>query len=96
MGDENDDTPPFPNAADAFRLYASDANYNSVTSGHDYYDFRYADTAFFVMDTRRYRSDITKTEPTSRSMLGDTQLHALYDWLSKVCTLSVIIIVTSV
>lgn len=84
MGAGNDSNPPFVNAADAFRLYNADANHDGPEPGANYFDFRYADTAFFVMDTRRYRSDITKTEPASRTMLGEKQLDALYNWLGKV------------
>lgn len=61
MGAGNDSNPPFASAADAFRLYNADANYEGPEAGQHYYEFRYADAAFFVMDTRRYRSDITKT-----------------------------------
>ncbi|KAJ3554580.1 hypothetical protein NM688_g3029 [Phlebia brevispora] len=83
VGEGNDSTPPFANAADAFRLYNADANYDPAEPDQHYYDFRYADVAFFVMDTRRYRSDITKTDETSGTMLGDKQLSALYEWLGK-------------
>lgn len=84
VGEGNDSTPPFANAADAFRLYNADANFDPLDSDTHYYDFRYADVAFFVMDTRRYRSDIDKADVTSRSMLGEKQLDALYEWLGKV------------
>jgi alkaline phosphatase D len=36
------------------------------------------------MDTRRYRSDVFNEDLSSRTMLGDQQLAALYDWLGKV------------
>lgn len=36
------------------------------------------------MDTRRHRSELD-TEIPARTMLGDKQLSALYDWLGKVC-----------
>lgn len=36
------------------------------------------------MDTRRYRSDVFDEDLSSRTMLGDQQLAALYDWLGKV------------
>lgn len=84
MGEGNDTIPPFANAANAFRLYNADANYDPREPDQHYYDFRYADVAFFVMDTRRYRDDITKVDVASRSMLGDKQLSALYEWLGKV------------
>jgi len=83
-GKSNDSTPPFPNASDAFRLYNALANYDSADDGQHYFDFRYGDVAFFVMDTRRYRSDVFTEDVSSRTMLGEKQLGALYDWLGKV------------
>ena len=65
-------------------MYNADANYDSPAEGQYYYDFRYGDAAFFVLDTRRYRSDITSEDPTTHTMLGDQQLGALYNWLGKV------------
>jgi len=37
-----------------------------------------------VMDTRRHRSNPLTGEAATRTMLGDTQLSALYEWLGKV------------
>lgn len=59
----NDSTPPFPNASRAYDLYNGQANPDSKTNGVYYYDFRYGDTAFFVMDTRRYRSPPRPRKP---------------------------------
>ena len=84
QGLANDSTPPFPNASAAFKLYNGDANYQPVKKDRNYYDFRYGDVAFFVMDTRRYRSDPTHDDLTTRTMLGNEQLTALHDWLGKV------------
>lgn len=84
MGEENDLKPPYPNAADAFRLYNANANYGSIDDGQFYYDFRRGDTAFFVMDTRRYRSGLQDPDFSTRSMLGEGQLTALLSWLSQV------------
>ncbi|KAI8998976.1 PhoD-like phosphatase-domain-containing protein [Trametes punicea] len=80
----NTSLPPYPNATNAFELYNAEANYDPIDEGQYYYEFRYGDAAFFVMDTRRYRSDIFSDEPTSHTMLGDKQLTALYNWLGKV------------
>lgn len=81
---QSNDTPPFVNADDAFRIYNAEANYDSRVSGQHYFDFRYGDVAFFVMDTRRHRSDPLTGEAVTRTMLGETQLSALYEWLGKV------------
>jgi hypothetical protein len=82
---QSNDTPPFANAEDAFRIYNADGNYEPRVPGQHYYDFRYGDVAYFVMDTRRHRSNPHTDEPATRTMLGDTQLSALYEWLGKVC-----------
>ncbi|KAJ7093065.1 PhoD-like phosphatase-domain-containing protein [Mycena epipterygia] len=75
----NDSTPPFPSASDAFKIYNADANYDSLDD-HHYYSFRYSDAAFFVLDTRRYRTPATPDAPAT--MLGETQLAALHSWLA--------------
>jgi alkaline phosphatase D len=70
---------------DPFRLYNSQANYDSPDADQHYYDFTYgSDAAFFVMDTRRHRSKVEQSDPISRTMLGDNQLATFYSWLSKV------------
>ncbi|KXN87721.1 hypothetical protein AN958_08197 [Leucoagaricus sp. SymC.cos] len=84
IGEKNDSKPPYPNAADAFRLYSANANYDSKHAGDFYYEFRRGDAAFFVMDTRRYRSGVEDHDTSNRSMLGDQQLATLLTWLSEV------------
>jgi alkaline phosphatase D len=84
---QSNDTPPFANADDAFRIYNANGNYDSRVPGQHYYDFRYGDVAFFVMDTRRHRSNPLTDEAATRTMLGETQLSALYEWLGKVCSI---------
>ncbi|KAF4615182.1 hypothetical protein D9613_002827 [Agrocybe pediades] len=80
------DVPPFVNASSAYDLYAGNANYDSVRPGHNYYQFQHGDAAaFFVLDTRRYRSALTdQSDETYRTMLGGDQLTALYNWLHEV------------
>lgn len=53
------------NASRAYDIYNGQANPDSKTNGTYYYDFRYGDTAFFVLDTRRYRSPPPATKPYS-------------------------------
>ncbi|RPD59100.1 Metallo-dependent phosphatase [Lentinus tigrinus ALCF2SS1-7] len=97
VGQGNDSKGPFPSASNAFELYNANANFDSPAEGQYYYDFKYGDAAFFVMDTRRYRSDISVGDPTTHTMLGDQQLAALYNWLGKVNQTAVFkFIVTSV
>ncbi|KAK0210499.1 PhoD-like phosphatase-domain-containing protein [Desarmillaria ectypa] len=81
-GDGDDLKAPFPNASDAFEIYNANSNYDSIHKHHYYFDFRYGDSAFFVMDTRRYRSS-TIDDLSARGMLGEAQLAAFYNWLSR-------------
>ncbi|KAJ8078418.1 hypothetical protein PM082_012700 [Marasmius tenuissimus] len=82
-GNSNDSKTPFPEASSAFETYNANANYDSPSDDVYYYDFRYGDMAFFVMDTRRYRSEKSE-DPLTRTMLGETQLNVLQDWLARV------------
>ncbi|KAG6818577.1 hypothetical protein H0H93_003849, partial [Arthromyces matolae] len=82
-GSGNDSTPPYLNASDAFKLYNSNANFDPVSPGEHYYEFRYGDAAFFMMDTRRYRTELNAPR---RTMLGAAQLASLHKWLSQVNT----------
>ncbi|KAL0578425.1 hypothetical protein V5O48_003575 [Marasmius crinis-equi] len=82
-GGNNDSKIPFPSASSAFATYNANSNYDSSTDDVYYYDFRYGDIAFFVMDARRYRSEKSE-DPETRTMLGETQLQALQDWLVRV------------
>jgi alkaline phosphatase D len=78
------DSHPYANASGAWTLYNGAANPDALATGEHYFDFRYGDVAFFVMDSRRYRSDVFTTEVEERTMLGESQLAALYEWLGKV------------
>ncbi|KAF8758332.1 PhoD-like phosphatase [Rhizoctonia solani] len=51
------------NASQAYEIYNGQANPDAKTKGVYYYDFRHGDTAFFVMDTRRYRSPPPTQKP---------------------------------
>ncbi|KAF5005134.1 hypothetical protein FDECE_8391 [Fusarium decemcellulare] len=50
-------------------------------TGKTYYIFRHGGVAFFVLDTRRYRSENTMTDGPGKTMLGALQLAALTQWL---------------
>jgi len=95
---QSGDGAPFLNAVNPFKLYNSETNYDSLDEGQHYYNFTYgSDAAFFVMDTRRHRSKPEEVEPVSRTMLGDKQLAAFYNWLTKVnSTTTFKFVVTSV
>lgn len=46
---------------------------------------RIGDSAFFVWDTRRYRSDNAAEDDESKTMLGLKQREDFYDWVARVC-----------
>ncbi|KAF5542392.1 alkaline phosphatase D [Fusarium napiforme] len=48
-----------------------------------YYTFRYQGVAFFVLDTRRYRSGNTMADGPEKTMLGAAQFAALKEWLTS-------------
>jgi alkaline phosphatase D len=86
---ENDETKaPFANASSAFNTYYGNANPDPHYSDVNFYDFRYGDNAFFVLDTRRYRSRPNANADSTEipTMLGEKQLHAFHSWLGKVNT----------
>ncbi|KAF8526853.1 PhoD-like phosphatase-domain-containing protein [Hysterangium stoloniferum] len=90
--------PPIVNASSAYTSYNGQANYDAIVEDGHYYDFRYGDVAFFVLDTRMHRSgsDISG-EDGKKTMLGDKQLTALYEWLDRVnSTTTFKFIITSV
>lgn len=82
-GDGDDLQGPFLNATSAFKTYAADLNYDPIHKGTYYYDFRYGDSAFFVMDARRYRTSSTE-DMDARVFLGDEQSVAFHEWLHRV------------
>jgi alkaline phosphatase D len=85
-GEGDESKPPFANASTAFSTYYGNANPDPHQSDVSFYDFRYGDNAFFVLDTRRYRSvpNVDSESPIPPTMLGEKQLFALHSWLGKV------------
>lgn len=75
--------PGMAGGLEAWAEYVGAANPAPHTAGEHYYSFRYGDSAFFVMDTRKFR-----TAPSylgdERTMLGDVQRDALLHWLADV------------
>ncbi|KAF5330634.1 hypothetical protein D9619_005710 [Psilocybe cf. subviscida] len=55
------------------------------TQRRNYYEFSHGNVAFFVLDTRRYRSGVAPDIPEeARTMLGEEQLRAVENWLVRV------------
>ncbi|WFD26815.1 alkaline phosphatase [Malassezia nana] len=67
----------------AWSEYVGAANPKPQTAGEHYYSFRYGDSAFFVMDTRKFRTH-PNYDSEERTMLGEVQREALLHWLSDV------------
>ncbi|KAF5376561.1 hypothetical protein D9757_008275 [Collybiopsis confluens] len=89
-GGANDSTQPYPAASNAFQIYGANGNPTPSMSTRGlnhtphYYDFCHGDAAFFVMDTRRYRTPTSSDPYEQKTMLGEDQMATLLDWLGKV------------
>jgi alkaline phosphatase D len=79
--------PPFPNAFQAYQEYIGTANpLSSLKANSSFYDFAYGDAAFFVMDTRSFRTPEFQlpVQHPDKTMLGHSQLSALKQWILDV------------
>jgi alkaline phosphatase D len=83
-GEEQQETGRYENAMSPFKYYHASANYDSMHKGQYYYDFRYGDVAFFVLDTRRHRTPYPAIQEGEATMLGQRQLRAFNSWLGRV------------
>lgn len=72
--------PPYPSAAAAFTHYLATANPQPFRRGVFYFNFTVGTSAFFVFDTRTYRSE-SNTPELQKTMLGETQLNDFFLWL---------------
>lgn len=75
--------PVFAVADNAYRAYNGAGNPPGPANAN-YYHFRHGDAAFFVLDTRAYRSANSAPDDEHKTMLGARQKVALFDWLSNV------------
>ncbi|UZJ54319.1 hypothetical protein CBS101457_003639 [Exobasidium rhododendri] len=80
------DLESFPSAQQAWKEYVGGGNPEALESQENYYTFRYGDTAFFVMDTRKHRTPHQLPDDEAKTMLGYKQRDALYRWLGAVNT----------
>lgn len=84
-GEEARATGRYQNAISPFENYHAAANYDPIHKNHYYYDFKYGDVAFFVMDTRKHRTPYANVSAGDEAtMLGDRQLRAFHSWLGRV------------
>ncbi|KAK0553939.1 hypothetical protein OC844_006236, partial [Tilletia horrida] len=70
----------------AWDEYVGSANPDPLDPGEKYYTFRYGDSAFFVLDTRKLRSPASDADSESKTMIGEYQKDALMRWLGAVNT----------
>lgn len=77
---------PYLEGSIAFDSYFGNGNHEPRESGVHYFDFRHGDTAFFVLDTRLYRTGTVDDPEVLPSMLGEKQLQALHAWIGQVNT----------
>jgi len=77
-------THPYPAAVDPWNLYHASVNPPRAVEGEDvtYFAFTHGPAAFFLLDTRRYRS-LAETPELEKSMLGQVQRDALLAWLRR-------------
>ena len=78
------ETESFAPAQQAWKEYVGNANPESLDVDENYYTFRYGDTAFFVMDTRKHRTPYQLEDDEAKTMLGYKQRDALLRWLGAV------------
>ncbi|GAA6040725.1 hypothetical protein JCM8097_000896 [Rhodosporidiobolus ruineniae] len=73
-------------AISAYNTYLGNANPDPIAGheGENYYDFRVGDSAFFVWDTRKHRSDNHAVDDEDKVMLGERQKEAFFDWAGRV------------
>lgn len=71
-------------ASQAWQEYIGNSNPESLDAQENYYTFRYGDSAFFVLDTRKHRSPFQLEDNEDKTMLGTEQRDALVRWLGAV------------
>jgi alkaline phosphatase D len=84
---QNSTTPLFHSANTAFQLYQGAANPSTASPDSEavnWHFFRNGDAAFFVLDTRKYRSPNHLPDGPSKTMLGEVQKRVFGDWLATV------------
>jgi len=78
----NDDA--FAPAQAAYGDYLGNVNPAPYREGVNYYATQYGDAAFFVMDTRAYRSPNEAEDDEHKTMLGQSQKEDLFKWAAEV------------
>ncbi len=74
----------FAPAQAAYVDYLGNVNPNPYREGVNYYATQYGDAAFFVWDTRAYRSSNHALDDEAKTMLGQQQKDDFFHWVNKV------------
>ena len=74
----------FGPASVAYDHYLGNVNPDPVKADVRYFNFQHGDAAFFVWDTRSYRSANSAPDDEDKTMLGERQKVVFLDWLAKV------------
>ncbi|KAL8286840.1 hypothetical protein RQP46_003846 [Phenoliferia psychrophenolica] len=74
----------FPPASVAYDHYLGNVNPDPIKEDVRYFKFQHGDAAFFVLDTRSYRSANGAPDDEEKTMLGERQKVVFLDWLAKV------------
>lgn len=83
--DEGPLTDMYKNAMTHWRRYTGSKNPDPMAVGTNYFHFHQGDVAFFVVDTRQFRSPSAQPRnDTAKTMLGAEQLNMLKQWLTVV------------
>lgn len=91
----NTSSPMFAPATAAFHSYLGAGNptispsllseiSDLATEPINYFDYQYGDAAFFFLDTRAYRSPNSMPDEDGKTMLGEKQRQAFFEWVDKV------------
>ncbi|KAG8918735.1 hypothetical protein FRC00_012129 [Tulasnella sp. 408] len=74
-------------AASAYDVFSQSASYPPTSRDGKYFEFKYGDNAFFVLDTTTHRSSVDKAnepEAPEPTLLGSAQVAELFAWAAKV------------
>lgn len=78
-------TAPYPSAVDPWKHYQVSVNPPPVSPNVTYFSFVQGPAAFFMLDSRRYRTaeSVMPADSSEKSMLGASQLQALLSFLVR-------------
>ncbi|KAG9038405.1 hypothetical protein FS837_001248 [Tulasnella sp. UAMH 9824] len=74
-------------AASAYDVFSQSASYPPTSRDGKYFEFKYGDNAFFVLDTTTHRSPVDRSdepEAPEPTLLGSAQVAELFAWAAKV------------